>query len=68
VHESGLPAGELVYQHSSQGMPLTERELILWLNDHKVLFATGSAVTSLRTKYEVQIGSILDSLRAVGGK
>jgi hypothetical protein len=63
THSSGLSAGELVYTHSSQGVPLTEKELILWLGDGRVLFVTGAAVTSLWGKYEGQMNTVFDSLR-----
>ena len=61
-HPSGLPAGELRYTHVTQGVPLTDRELVLWLAPGKTLFVTGSAVTSLWSKYEADINSILNSV------
>jgi len=63
AHPSGLGAGELVYTHASQDVPLTEKELILWLGDGRVLFVTGSAVTSLWGKYEPQLNVVFDSVR-----
>jgi hypothetical protein len=63
THASGVPAGELIYTHSSQGVPLTEREVILWLEPGKALFVNGSAVTSLLSKYEPQMNVIFDSIR-----
>jgi photosystem II reaction center protein PsbP len=63
THASGVPAGELIYTHDSQGVPLTEREVILWLEPGKALFVTGSAVTSLWSKYEPQMNVIFDSIR-----
>jgi hypothetical protein len=63
THPSGAPAGELIYTHSSQGVPLTEREVILWLEPGKALFVNGSAVTSLLSKYEPQMNVIFDSIR-----
>ena len=65
-HASGLAGGELVYTHSSQGVPVTERELILWLPDNRILFVTASALTSLLAKYEGEINLILGSVRPVG--
>jgi hypothetical protein len=62
-HASGRPASELVYTHSSQGVPLTERELIVWLPDNRVLFVTSSVLTSLEAKYQGQIDLILESIR-----
>ena len=62
-HASGVPAGELIYTHNSQGVPLTEREVILWLEPGKALFLTGSAVTSLWSKYQPQMDVIFDSIR-----
>ena len=63
THKSGVPAGELIYTHTSQGVPLTERELILWLPDGRTLFVTGSAVTSLWAKYANQMKVVFDSVR-----
>jgi len=63
THKSGTPAGELIYTHTSQGVPLTERELILWLPDGRTLFVTGSAVTSLWSKYADQMSVVFDSVR-----
>ncbi len=63
THMSGLPAGELVYTHSSRGVPLTERELVLWLDGGKTLFVTGSAVTALWSKYDGQMKIVFDSVR-----
>jgi hypothetical protein len=63
THASGIPAGELIYTHNSQGVPLTEREVILWLEPGKALFVNGSAVTSLLSKYEPQMNIIFDSIR-----
>jgi len=63
THKSGMPAGELIYTHTSQGVPLTERELVLWLRDGRTLFVTGSAVTSLSTKYASQLNVVFDSVR-----
>lgn len=62
THPSGLPAGELLYSHTSQGVPLTEREVIVWLTDQKVVILTGSAVTSLWAKYQPQISVVQDSV------
>jgi hypothetical protein len=66
THKSGLPAGELIYTHTSQGVPLTEREIILWLPDGRTLFVTGSAVTSLWAKYADQMNVVFDSINRVG--
>lgn len=63
THPSGVPAAELIYTHDSQGVALTEREILLWLTPGKVLFVTGSAVTSLWTKYEPQLNVVFDSVR-----
>jgi len=63
MHTSGLPAGEMVYTHLSQGVPLTERELVLWLDGGKTLFVTGSAVTALWSKYDGQMKVVFDSVR-----
>ena len=63
THSSGMPAGELIYTHNSDGVPLTEREVILWPAPGKALFVTGSAVTSLWSKYAPQINVIVDSIR-----
>ena len=62
-YKSGVPAGELTYTHTSQGVPLRERELILWLPDGRTLFVTGSAVTSLWSKYADQMSVVFDSVR-----
>ncbi len=62
-HSSGLVGGELIYEHSSQGVPLTEREVVLWMTNDKVLFVTGSAVTALWAKYERQLNIVFDSVR-----
>lgn len=62
-HPSGLSAGELVYTHTSEGVPLTEKELVLRLGDGRALFATGSAVTALWSKYEPQLDVMFQSLR-----
>jgi hypothetical protein len=63
-HPSGVAAGELRYTHVTQGVPLTDRELVLWLAPGKTLFVTGSAVTSLWPKYEADLNTILDSVTA----
>ena len=63
THASGVPAGELIYTHNSQGVALKEREVILWLDPGKTLFVDGSAVTSLWSKYEPQLNTIFDSIR-----
>jgi hypothetical protein len=63
THASGVPAGELMYTHNSQGVPLTEREVILWLAPGKALFVNGSAVTSLWSKYQPQMNVVFDSMR-----
>ncbi len=47
-------------------MPLTEKELVLWLSDGKALFVTGSAVTSLWGKYEGQLNVVFNSVRPLG--
>jgi hypothetical protein len=65
THASGLPAGELLYTHTSKGVPLRERELVLWFNDGRVLFVTGSTVTTLWNKYESQLDLVFDSIRPV---
>jgi hypothetical protein len=65
VHASGLAGGELQYTHVTQGVPLTDRELILWLGEGKTLFVTASAVTSLWSKYEAQLDNILNSVRVL---
>jgi hypothetical protein len=62
---SGVPAGELIYTHNSQGIPLTEREVILWLAPGKELFVNGSAVTSLWSKYAPQMNVVFDSIRRI---
>jgi hypothetical protein len=62
THPSGLPAGELRYTHVTQGVPLTDRELVLWLAPGKTLFVTGSALTALWPKYEAELNTILDSV------
>ncbi len=64
-HSSGFAGGELIYTHSSQGMPLTEREMVLWITKDKVPFVTGSAVTALWEKYESQLNTVFDSVRPV---
>ena len=63
THSSGMPAGELIYTHNSDGVPLTERDVILWPAPGKALFVTGSAVTSLWSKYAPQMNVIFDSIR-----
>ena len=63
THASGVPAGELMYTHNSQGVPLTEREVVLWLAPGKALFVNGSAVTSLWSKYQPQMNVVFDSMR-----
>jgi hypothetical protein len=63
THASGLPAGELIYTHSSQGIFLKEKEIILWLTDSTVLFVTGSAILHLWNKYESQMTIVFDSVR-----
>ena len=63
THPSGAPGGELIYTHNSQGVPLTEREVVLWLEPGKALFLNGSAVTSLWSKYQPQMNVIFDSIR-----
>jgi len=64
-HPSGIPAGELIYTHNSQGVPLTEREVVLWLDRRTALFVDGSAVTSLWSKYAPQMNTIFDSIRRI---
>jgi hypothetical protein len=63
IHPSGLEGGELVYTHVTQGVPLTDRELILWLPGGQTLFVTGSAVTALWDKYEADLDVVLTSVR-----
>lgn len=63
THSSGLPGAELLYTHDSQGVPLSEKELVLWLTDEKTLFVTGSAVISLWSKYESEMNVVFDSVR-----
>jgi hypothetical protein len=65
VHPSAVAAGELQYTHVTQGVALTDRELVLWLGEGKTLFVTGSAVTSLWPKYAAQLDTILSSVRGV---
>lgn len=62
-HGSGVTAGEMTYTHEIDDVPLTEREVILWFNDGRALYATGSAATRFWSKYEGSIRVILDSLR-----
>lgn len=67
AHASGVPAGELIYTHTGGGgVPLTEKEIILWFSDGRALFATGSAVTGLWSKYDAPLGTVFDSLRPIG--
>jgi hypothetical protein len=62
-HSSGLQAGEIVYTHVTDGVPLRESELIIWLDEGRTLFVTGSAVASLWQKYEPDISLVLNSVR-----
>src|SRR6266536_6123335 len=47
THAGGVPGGELIYTNTSQGVPLTESEVVLCLEPRKALFVNGSAVTAL---------------------
>jgi hypothetical protein len=61
THANGLTAGELIYTHEN----LTDREVVLRMDGGKWLFVTGSAVTSLWSKYEPQLKIVFDSIRRI---
>lgn len=62
-HPSGLRGTELIYTHTVAGVSLTDKELVLRMGDEQLLVVTGSAVTSLWSKYEPEIDAVLTSIR-----
>jgi hypothetical protein len=66
THSSGLAGGELIFSDNMDGVPLTQRELLLWYPDGRELFVAAAVVTSLWSKYEDQVDLIFDSLRPIG--
>ena len=58
---TGIQAGVIVFEHNPE-LKLFEKEYLLLFGDSRVVFATGSAVSSLWSKYQKQIDGILESI------